>query len=175
MEKPHIKIVFCGESDVGKTALIRAYTIGDFDINYYSYSSSNFNCKNINYKDKEYSLEIWDTNGRQTYRPIYKFFVKDADIIVLIYDITRKNTFLGLQNWLDLILEHKGNEVFLILVGNKNDLYENEEVRIEDGKKFAQVLHAKFILTSAKDINSWKKEFEDTIFDYIKNLEKLKK
>ena len=87
--------------------------------------------------------------------------MKDADIIVLIYDITRKNTFLGLQNWLDLILEHKGNEVFLILVGNKNDLYENKEVRIEDGKKFAQVLHAKFILTSAKDINSWKKEFED--------------
>ena len=147
---PKIKIVFYGDSEVGKSSLIKSYNTGYFDINYYSYSSSEFITKNI-------------------YRPMCKIFVKDADIIVLVYDITRKKTFLGLQSWLDLILENKGNEVFLILVGNKNDLYENEEVREEDGKKFAEILHAKFILTSAKDINSWKKEFEGAVFDYIKN------
>jgi Ras-related protein Rab-22 len=166
---PKIKIVFYGDSEVGKSSLIKSYNTGYFDINYYSYSSSEFITKNINYNDKKYALHIWDTNGREGYRPMCKIFVKDADIIVLVYDITRKKTFLGLQSWLDLILENKGNEVFLILVGNKNDLYENEEVREEDGKKFAEILHAKFILTSAKDINSWKKEFEGAVFDYIKN------
>ena len=98
-----------------------------------------------------------------------KFFIAEAKIIVLVYDITKKRSFLELDYWLDTILNILGPKVFLILVGNKSDLYENEEVREQDAKKFAQIIKAKFVLVSAKtDDLHWNDFFENALRDYIK-------
>ena len=70
---------------------------------------------------------------------------------------------------METILKELGPNAFLILVGNKIDLYENEEISQRDGEKFAEILKAKFILFSAKDDN-WSKNFEDALIDYIKTL-----
>ena len=90
-----------------------------------------------------------DTSGYERYRALTKFYITDANIIVLVYDTTNRRSFLELDFWLDSVLEKLGPGVFLILVGNKSDLYENEEIREKDGKKFAEIIKAKFSLVSA--------------------------
>ena len=169
-EKDHIKIVFLGECDVGKTSLINRYITNSFDENVPHSTCASYASRKIEYDNKYYTLDIWDTSGIETLRSLTKFFVRDAKVIVLVYDITRKRTLLELDYWLDLILKELGSNIFLILVANKSDLYLNEEIREKDGIKFAETLNAKFILCSAKEISNWSDSFEKAIIDYIKTL-----
>ena len=162
-----IKVVFLGESYVGKTSLINRYIHNKYEENQYSTLSSTFSQKKIIYKEKEYIFNLWDTSGRQIYRALNKLFLKDVKIAVLVYDITNKQSFLELQFWLDYILE-KCPDTFLILVGNKNDLSNNRKIKKSDGEKFAQVIHAEFTETSAKDDNSWNDFLEDIFMNYLK-------
>ena len=163
----NIKVVFLGEAGVGKTSLINRYFDKNFDEYENSTLSGTFVQKSIKYKDKEYSFDIWDPSGRQVYRSLNKIFLRDVNIIVLVYDITKKQSFLELQYWLDLILENYQN-AFLILVGNKNDLFLNREIKESDGKKFANVIHASFTETSAKNNYKWKDFLDNTFNNYLK-------
>ena len=171
--KIHIKVVFLGESEVGKSALINRYINNTFDEFAYNYTSATFVTKKINYNNEDYHFDIWDTSGYEKYRSLAKFLIKEAKIIVVVYDTTKKRTFLELDFWLDLILKELGPDIFLILVGNKIDLFENEEITENDGKKFGEALGAKFILSSAKYGDSkWSNSFEEALTDYIKTLNK---
>ena len=168
MEENHIKVVFLGESEVGKTSLIKRYINGEFS-EYYNSTSASYSSKTIESDGKKYFFDIWDTSGYEKYRALTKFFVSEANIIVLVYDMTKKRSFLELDFWLDTVLEKIGPGAFLILVGNKKDLYENEEVREEDGRKFARIIKAKFALVSAKtDHFQWNDFFENSLKDYLK-------
>ena len=165
--KIFIKVVFLGESEVGKTSLIDRYISGDF----YDHptSTANYSSKKINCDGKEYAFDIWDTSGYEKYRALTKYFIIDAHIIVLVYDISRKKTFLELDFWLDTVLKVLGPNISLILVGNKSDLYINEEISEDDAKKFAKIIKAKFTLASPKeDYHTWNTFFENALIDYIK-------
>ena len=134
---------------------------------------SDFIRKNIEIDGKNYLCTIWDNGGNQNFRPIGKGMIVDSDIIVLVYDITNKKSFLELQFWIDTVVEKLGKENYLILVGNKSDLIDKEQVNEETGKKFAELIKAKFILTSAKENYA---QFNDllkyAIKDYIINYKK---
>ena len=93
--------------------------------------------------------------------------MKDVNIIVLVYDITKKQSFLELQYWLDLILEDHP-DTFLILVGNKDDLFIEREIKKSDGEKFANVIHSAFTETSAKDSHNWKAFLDNVFNNYLK-------
>ena len=177
MDNPkHFKVVFLGENYVGKTVLIDSFFNGYFSDTNYSTSSISFKTKTINHGNKNYSFDIWDTPGYGRYRSLYKFFLKDANIIVLVYDITKEYTFLELDYWISAILTQIGPEVSIILVGNKSDLFENEEIREEDAVKFAEILNAKFSLISVKENPwGWRDFLENSFIDYIKKFEKNKK
>ena len=111
--KIFIKVVFLGESEVGKTSLIDRYISGGF----YDHptSTANYSSKKINCDGKEYTFDIWDTSGYEKYRALTKYFIIDAHIIVLVYDISRKKTFLELDFWLDTVLKVLGPNISLIL------------------------------------------------------------
>ena len=178
MDNPkHFKVVFLGENYVGKTVLIDSFFNGYFsDTNYSSTCGLSCKTKTINHGNKNYSFDIWDTPGYERYRSLYKFFLKDANIIVLVYDIAKEYTFLELDYWINAILTQIGPEVSIILVGNKSDLFENEEIREEDAVKFAEILNAKFSLISVKENPfGWRYFLENSFIDYIKNFEKNKK
>ena len=177
MDDPkHFKVVFLGESYVGKTVLINSFINGYFNDTSYTTGSPSYITKTIKYGNKNYSFDIWDTPGYVRYRSLAKFFLKDANIIVLVYDTTKEYTFLELDYWINTILTQNNPEVSFILVGNKSDLYENEEIRKEDAVKFAEILNAKFSLISVK-VNpwGWHDFLENSFIDYIKNFEKNKK
>ena len=163
----NIKVVFLGESDVGKTSLINRYIFDNFNEKLMSTMISTYATKSINYQDKEYSFNIWDTAGRQNFRALNKIFLKEVNIIVLVYDITKKQSFLELQYWLDLILEDHP-DAYLILVGNKDDLFIERKIKKSDGEKFANVIHSAFTETSAKDSHNWKAFLDNVFNNYLK-------
>ena len=171
MDKDHIKIIFLGESGVGKTCLHKRFDSGLMGNGYYSFSANYFK-KRIKVNGKDYECDIWDTPGSEKFRALSKIFIRDSDIVVLVYDISKKKSFIELQYWLDSVIDILGKEIYLILVGNKSDLYENEEVTEETGKKFAQIIKAKFSLISAMDNpDGWNNFFENAIKEYINYIE----
>ena len=100
-----IKIILLGESGVGKTSIINVFQIENFNENIVSTSCCNFVNKSIKIENKEYILEIWDTAGQEKFRSLNQLFIKDSNIIILVYDISNKNSFLDLSYWYDFINE----------------------------------------------------------------------
>ena len=170
-EKDNIKVVFLGEIYVGKTSLIEKYVYNKFSDDTPATTKSGFLIKTLEYKGKKYTFNLWDNSGYESLMPLTKLFISNANIIVLVYDTTKKNTFLKLQFWLDFALNILGNDIYIILVGNKGDLYTNREVSEKDGKMFAETVKAKFDIVTAKN-NYWCIFFENALKDYI-DLKKI--
>ena len=149
-----VKVVLVGESGVGKTSIISRFITDSFDSEVLSSSSAQFISKTIKLSEPENTtikFDIWDTAGQERFRSLAKIFYKDAKIIIYVYDITDRKSFEEIKNyWYKETSENFiDNSVVLALVGNKSDLYENEQVSDEEGKKFADEIHAIFKITSA--------------------------
>ena len=177
------KIVLIGESGVGKTSIISRYINNSFDLQVLTSSSAQFISKTITLSDDTaLKLDIWDTAGQEKFRSLAKIFYKDAKVIILVYDITNKASFDNLKNyWFNEIEENSISDVILAIVGNKDDLYENEQVSIDEGKKFAKEKNAIFKRTSAlsnRNIESLfldiAKKIIDPNYDYLAEDNKLK-
>lgn len=105
---------------------------------------------NINHTDIEF--EIWDTAGQEKYRSLTRMFYKDSHAALLVYDITQKKTFIELKEfWLKEIHSNGPKAVIIFIIGNKNDLFEKEEVPEEEARKLADEEKAFFAVVSAKN------------------------
>ena len=146
-----IKLVLIGESGVGKTSIISRYTNNTFDPQVLTSSSAQFLTKTIELnKDTSIKFDIWDTAGQEKFKSLAKIFYKDAKVIILVYDITNKDSFESLKNfWYKEIMDNTISDVILAIVGNKADLYENEQVTDDEGKAYAKEKNAIFKSTSA--------------------------
>ena len=172
-KKNNVKVVFLGESGVGKSSLIDRYFKDRFDEKISKTLVGSLFTHRIDYAEKNYVFEIWDTPGSQNLRALTKLFMNDVKIVVLVYDITIKSTFLELQHWLDIILEGHPN-TNLILVGNKLDLSSNRKIKEKDAKKFAEIIKAEFTEISAKDNYGGLRDFLNNAFNnYLINQNKL--
>ena len=146
-----VKTVLVGESGEGKTSIISRFITDSFDPEVLSSSSAQFISKTIKITDeKSIKFDIWDTAGQEKFRSLAKIFYKDARIIIYVYDITDKKSFEEIKKyWYKETTENMTSDVVLALVGNKIDLYENEQVTDEEGQKFAKEINAIFKTTSA--------------------------
>ena len=148
------KVVLLGDSGVGKTCIIARYISGSFDKNSTTTNGASFCSKNVRFEqlDKNLLLDIWDTAGQEKYKALTKFFYKDAAVCILVYDITRKESFLSLKDfWYNQLRENSDPDIVLGVAGNKCDLFENEQVKEEDARKWAKQIGAVFELTSAQN------------------------
>ena len=103
------KVVFIGESGVGKTSIIDRYYSNKFSSELYKSTSAKFCRKEIFIKDYNRSIQfdIWDTAGITNQRIVAKIFYKDASTIILVYDITNKKSFEEIKNyWIKNIREN---------------------------------------------------------------------
>ena len=128
-----IKIILVGNSGVGKTSIINRYYSDEFHSSIDSTISMNFVLKDVSIKGRTIQLNIWDTLGQEKYFSCNKLFIKNSNIVILVYDITRKNSFEGLEYWYNSINSELGKDFFLGLVGNKFDRINEEEVSEEEG------------------------------------------
>ena len=168
-EDQDIKTILVGMSGTGKTNIINALINQPFDSDQISTQTSSFVDKYITVGKKKYHIEIWDTAGQEKYRSLTKIFIKDSKIVIFVYDITTKASFEEIDYWVNTVKEILGDSPFYALIGNKKDLFTQEEVDEDLGRSKAEQIGAKFKLTSAKternQINDFMKELLE---DYIK-------
>ena len=147
-----IKIVLIGESGVGKTSIIKRYIDNIFEENIEPSLGGSFFAKDLIVNDGEkLTFDIWDTAGQERYRSLTQIFYKNAKVAILVYDITRQNSFNELiKFWYNKVKENTSSDIILVLVANKSDLAELEEVNEEDAKKFAKERNIDFFSVSAK-------------------------
>ena len=162
-----IKIIIIGEAGVGKTSIIKKFISDEYNENELPTGSLSFASKNINIIDnnnneKELKLEVWDTVGQEKYKAMAQIFFKNSNAVVLVYDITNKDSFEELTTyWVEKIKEYKSNNLILAIAGNKSDLYFKEQIREEDGRIFAKKIDAIYRLTSAKNGEGIKELFNE--------------
>ena len=89
-----IKIILLGEPGVGKSSLINVYNGDPFSENIPSSIQSSFISKRLTINEKIYDIQIWDTAGQERFRSINKIFIKDSHIVIFVYDITSRKSFL---------------------------------------------------------------------------------
>ena len=167
---PGCKIVLLGDSGVGKTCIISRYISGNFDESSATTNGASYCSKNVNFDKlgKNLLLDIWDTAGQEKYRALTKFFYKDAAIVILVYDITRRDSFDNIKNvWYQEVKENGAKDIILGIAGNKSDLYENEEVPETEAREFATSVNAIYALTSAQNNNGIDKLFEEIGESYL--------
>ena len=149
-----VKIILLGNSGVGKTSIINRYINNTFNNNVTSsLGSQNFE-KVVKKGKKTYKLNIWDTTGQEKYHSITNLFINKSNIVILTYSIDDINSFTGLDYWYNCVKEKlEQNKYILSIIGNKSDLIKemDEEVKEEEGKKFAEEKDAVFKLISAKE------------------------
>jgi len=148
--KIEIKAILLGNAGVGKTNLINTCVGLNFENGNIPTTSGSFISKNIKLKDKNYIINLWDTAGQERYKSITKIFLKKSEIVFFVYDITDLKSFKDLEIWVDMCKEMIDNEYVGAVIGNKMDLYMNEQVKEEEAKAFAETRGFLFKLVSAK-------------------------
>ena len=110
-----------------------------------------FKLKNIEIDSKKIKLQIWDTAGQERFKTITTSYYKGAHAILVVFDITDRDSFDHIRNWMADIDKFAKEGVLRILVGNKCDLTNNRQVSTEEAKEIANKYGIKYIETSAKD------------------------
>ena len=165
-----IKIALLGDSTVGKTAICNSFMKLEFSQDMLSTIGQEKIERKYNLKNgKEIKLVIWDTAGQERFHSIAIKALKSAQGVIIVYDVTKKETFDHVNNWLETIKEEM-TEPNLILFGNKIDL-ENREVSFEDAEKYANKNNLKYFETSAKLNKGINEGFEYIINDSYKKAE----
>ena len=146
-----VKMILLGESGVGKTAIIKRYLYDQFNKEKSPSESMHYMEKDLVINKKKIKLNVWDTIGQEKYRSLSKLFLNETQIVILVYSIDDSKSFKELDYWSDLYKEQLGDEILLGIVGNKIDLYMNQEVSENQGKEYAEQHNGTFAQLSAKE------------------------
>ena len=145
----NLKILILGDSSVGKTSLLLQYADGYFPTIYVATIGIEYKVKKININGADINLQIWDTAGEERFRSITQNYMKGADGILYVFDITQKSSFDNLKTWIRQSEEI--TEGFKkIIVGNKSDLENERRIQKETVQKFCDERNIKGIEVSAK-------------------------
>ena len=176
MEKTEeVKLIVVGETNVGKTSLIKQYIENIFSEEKTATVGYDTISKDLEIENRKLKLNIWDTCGQEQYRTINQMFVKNSKIALLVYDITQKDTFNELKNyWYTYITNSLGKNIIIGIAGNKCDLYEDEQVKTEEGKEYAESIGAIFKETTAKNNEAISQLIELLTKKYIETIGNVK-
>jgi len=134
------KIVMLGDGAVGKTAMTTRFTQDFFDQDYKRTIGSDFAIKRLNLSDIDarVTLQIWDLAGQPRFESVRQGFYRGARGGLLLYDVTRRRTFLNIENWKDEAFKNLDREIPLVVVANKVDLAESRVVNTQEGEEYAK-------------------------------------
>lgn len=157
------KILIIGESGVGKSSLMLRFTEDDFDQDQALTIGVDFKTKIIEVDHDKVKLAIWDTAGQERFRTLTPSYYRDAQGAILVYDVTKKETYQKLESWLnELEIYGTRNNMAKMIVGNKIDSPERTISR-DDGFRFAKKHRTMFIETSAKTNEGVRDAFEEVV------------
>ena len=120
-----IKIIFLGAAGVGKTSITQLFMYSQFQPDYQTTVGIDFFTREIQYQGRNVNLQIWDTAGQEQFRSLIPGYIRDAKVVILVYDVSDPKTLTAAKEWFDQVLEIQGSVPITFLVGNKTDLPRN--------------------------------------------------
>ena len=145
------KILLLGDWSVGKTCFLMRYTENTFTEIHLSTIGIDYKLKNLTLDNGDViKVQIWDTAGQERYKSITKSYIKGANGLILMYDVTNPKSFEGIQNWVKQIKDQAPSKMCVSLVANKIDS-EERKVTTEEGEKLSKAIDYPFYEVSAKE------------------------
>jgi small GTP-binding protein len=170
-----MKICAAGSFQVGKTSLIRRYAEDKFSVNYIPTIGVDVTVKRVTIDNQEVKMLLWDTAGQEVFGRIRPMYFEGAFGCIIVYDITRRESFADLDRW---IAEFRSvcKNAPIAIIGNKIDLEDVRDVSTEEGKKFAESYSIPFFECSAKlggeEIQNIYNDFVQKYLEAIKKISK---
>lgn len=171
MSQPKIiKVVLLGSSGVGKSSILHRYITDEWDENAQTTLGAAFMDKKVNYEGIQFKFQIWDTAGQEKYAPLAQMYYRDANVAILVYDITNRDSFTNLQDWQRELSDKGPKDIVVAIVGNKSDLERGQDSLGSEGEKYARERSALFAKTSAKQNVGIKELFDSLCAQLIKKM-----
>ena len=146
------KLLVIGDSEVGKTSVLSRYTKDIFNLNYLATAGIEFFTKDDIIDNKKIRIELWDPAGQEKFHSLTAGFFRNAEGIIVMFDVTNPISFENIRNWVESIKAHMSSEIGIIpviIVGNKIDLIERE-IKTEEADEYCRELGYKYFETSAR-------------------------
>ena len=154
------KVLLLGNSDVGKSSLLLRFVDSVWNDAFVPTIGVDFKVKTLEINNKKVKMQIWDTAGEERFRTVVSTYFRGAHGILLLYDVTNRDSFKNLENWLIEIEKNSSEKVLKILLGNKCDLNDDREIQPDEGRAFADRNGMEFMETSAKMNTNVNEAFE---------------
>ena len=167
-EIPKYKLIFLGDQNVGKSCILNRFMNDTFTEEYQATIGLDFQSKNVQIDNQDIHLLLYDTAGQEKFRYLIPMYTRDSNIILLVYEINNKDSFIHLPDWLNDLSNVNKDDVIFALVGNKIDLEEKRQVSIEEGKSYAEQNGFLFHEVSAKTGEGFSDLFYKDLFEKIR-------
>jgi len=168
------KLLMIGDAGVGKSSMLLRFTDDSFDDHIQSTIGVDFKVKHLDVMDKRIKLTVWDTAGQERFRTLTSSYYRGAQGVVMVYDVTRRDSFENLEQWLKEVMlysPNNGEGVVKLLVGNKIDL--ERQVPREEAEAWARSQGMLFLEASAKTKTGIKQCFMEVVHKILEDPELL--
>ncbi|KAL9275623.1 Ras-related protein [Drosera capensis] len=166
------KVVLIGDSAVGKSQLLARFARNEFSVDSKATIGVEFQTKTIVIDKKTVKAQIWDTAGQERYRAVTSAYYRGAVGAMLVYDMTKRQSFDHMARWLEELRGHADKNIVIILIGNKCDLASLRAVPVEDAKEFAERESLFFMETSALDTTNVESAFFTVLTEIYRTVSK---
>eukprot|EP00927_Polykrikos_kofoidii_P024147 TRINITY_DN2201_c1_g1_i1.p1 TRINITY_DN2201_c1_g1~~TRINITY_DN2201_c1_g1_i1.p1 ORF type:complete len:221 (-),score=40.21 TRINITY_DN2201_c1_g1_i1:37-648(-) len=154
------KILLIGDSGVGKSCMLLRFADDTYTESYISTIGVDFKIRTLEQDGKTIKLQIWDTAGQERFRTITSSYYRGSHGIIVVYDVTDKESFNNVNHWIEEIQKYAADGVNKLLVGNKCDLSSKKVVSYDEAKELAESLNIQFMETSAKNAHNVEQAFQ---------------
>lgn len=146
-----VKTLLIGDSHVGKSSIISQFLEERYNDTYSCTIGVDFKSVILDIKDKLVKILLWDTAGQERFRSIVQLYYRNTNAIILVFDITNRDSFNNIKNWLDEINKNLPDYTTKILIGNKLDIEDKRNISKEEAILFSkQNRFINYFETSAK-------------------------
>ena len=132
------RIIIIGDQSVGKTNIIYRFSSDKFMEEYNCSIGVDFFTKYLEVDQRKFKLQLWDTAGQENFRSITRAYYKNSACAIIVYDVTEKNSFKSVKEWIVECKNYTNENIILILVGNKKDLEDSRKISEKEGREFAE-------------------------------------
>ena len=160
----HFKIIFLGDQYVGKSSILNRFYQDRFEPDYQATIGLDFHSKNVEIKGTTIRLLLYDTAGQEKFKSLIPMYIRDANIIIVVYDISNKDSFIHTDHWVNETKDLKREDAIFVLVGNKIDLEDKRAVSQREAEDFAAEKGFLFHEVSAKTGEEIQELFNSVIF-----------
>ena len=161
--KYQVKFILVGDSGVGKSNIILRFAHNEFKGELLPTLGLEYERKELKFNNNNYLIQIWDTAGQENFRSVIRGYYKGSAVAMIVYDITNKQSFSNVENWINECKDNAPSSAILVLLGNKSDWEDKRVISKERGENLAKENGMIFFETSALNGNGVENAFHKCI------------